>query len=152
MAPIDGPGQAQDYSHMTAKSRRKPAITISRTEHERLLALATALAERNAELSEIMFTELDRARVVADGSVGNAVVRIGSQVTYQPDADTPRTVTLVYPGDADIDQGKISVVTPVGIALIGLSTGQSISWTARDGRKHELIVIEVRQPTEAALP
>lgn len=137
---------------MTTKSRRKPAITISRSEHERLLALATALAERNAELSETMFTELERARVVADGSVGDGIVRIGSQVTYQPDADASRTVTLVYPGDADIDQGKISVVTPVGIALIGLSAGQSISWTARDGRNHELTVVEVRQPAEATLP
>ncbi|MGO4833403.1 nucleoside diphosphate kinase regulator, partial [Rhizobiaceae sp. 2RAB30] len=60
---------------MTTKSRRKPAITISRSEHERLLALATALAERNAELSETMFTELERARVVADGSVGDGIVR-----------------------------------------------------------------------------
>jgi regulator of nucleoside diphosphate kinase len=136
---------------MTTKSRRKPAITISRTEHERLLALATALADRNAELSEIMFAELERARIVADGAVGDNIVRIGSLVTYRPDEDEPRSVTLVYPGDADIDQGKISAVTPVGIALIGLSTGQSISWTARDGRNHELTVLEVRQPAEATL-
>lgn len=137
---------------MTTSTRRKPAITISRTERERLLALATALAERNAELSETMFTELERARVVADGAVAENIVRIGSTVTYRPDASEPRSVTLVYPGDADIDQGRIAVTTPVGIALIGLSTGQSISWTARDGRGHELTVLDVRQPAETALP
>lgn len=137
---------------MTTKSRRKPVITISQTERERLLGLAESLAERNAELADTLFGELERARVVADGTVPENVVRIGSVVTYQPDGGEPKTVTLVYPGDADIDQGRIGVTTPVGIALIGLSTSQSISWTARDGRSHDLTVVEVRNPAEVALP
>lgn len=136
---------------MTTRARRKPVITISKTERERLLALAEALGERNAELADTLFGEIERARVVADGTVAENIVRIGSQVTYQPDAGEPKSVTLVYPGDADIDQGRIAVTTPVGIALIGLSTGQSITWTARDGRTHELTVTEVRQPAEVAL-
>lgn len=134
---------------MTTRARRKPVITISQTERERLLALAEALSERNAELADTLFGEIERARVVADGTMAENVVRIGSQVTYRPDGGESKLVTLVYPGDADIDQGRVSVTTPVGIALIGLSTGQSITWTARDGRTHELTVIDVRQPAEA---
>jgi regulator of nucleoside diphosphate kinase len=133
---------------MTTRARRKPVITISQTERERLLALAEALAGRNAELADTLFGEIERARVVADGTVAENIARIGSQVTYQPDGGEAKSVTLVYPGDADIDQGRISVTTPVGIALIGLSTGQSITWTARDGRTHELTVLDVRQPAE----
>jgi regulator of nucleoside diphosphate kinase len=136
---------------MTTKIRRKPQITIAKTESARLLALAAALAERNPELSDTMFGELERARVVMDDAVAGNVVRMGSVVTYQPDGDEPRTVTLVYPGDADIDQARISVATPVGVALIGLSTGQSMAWTARDGRSHELTVLAVHSP-EAVLP
>ena len=52
-------------------------------------------------------------------------------------------VTLVYPADANIDAGKISVLTPIGTALIGLSVGQSIGWSARDGRSHRLAVLSV---------
>ncbi|MDW6022247.1 nucleoside diphosphate kinase regulator [Mesorhizobium sp. BAC0120] len=136
---------------MTTKIRRKPQITIAKTESARLLALAAALAERNPELSDTMFGELERARVVTDDAVAGNVVRMGSVVTYQPDGDEPRTVTLVYPGNADIDQARISVATPVGVALIGLSPGQSMAWTARDGRSHELTVLAVHSP-EAVLP
>jgi regulator of nucleoside diphosphate kinase len=136
---------------MNTKIRRKPPITIAKSESARLLALAAALAERNPELSDTMFGELERARIVADGAVASNVVRMGSIVTYRPDGDEPRTVTLVYPGEADIDQGRISVATPVGVALIGLSPGQSIAWTARDGRSHELTVLAVHS-SEAVLP
>src|SRR5262249_24092495 len=129
----------------------KPQITIAKTETTRLLALAAALAERSPELSDTMFGELERARVVSDDAVAGNVVRMGSVVTYRPDGDEPRTVTLVYPGEADIDQGRISVATPVGVALIGLSTDQSMAWTARDGRSHELTVLTVHSP-EAVLP
>ena len=44
-------------------------------------------------------------------------------------------MTLVYPPEADIDAGRISVPTPIGTALLGLAEGQSIDWTARDGRR-----------------
>lgn len=56
-----------------------------------------------------------------------------------------RTTTLVFPGDADISEEKVSVLTPIGTALLGLSTGQSMRWLARDGREHELTVISFGQ-------
>lgn len=135
------------------KSRRKPSIRISRTDHQRLSALADAIAERNPELSEVLFAELDRARVVGDGSVPAETVRMGSTVTFSSDAGSSegsdtKTVTLVFPGEADIAEGRVSVLTPIGAALIGLSEGQSIGWTARDGREHALSVLTVAQPVE----
>ncbi|MDP3523269.1 MAG: GreA/GreB family elongation factor, partial [Hoeflea sp.] len=62
-----------------------------------------------------------------------------------------KTVTLVYPGDADIEQGRISVTTPVGTALIGLKAGQSIGFAARTGKVHDLTVVEVMQAGEPAV-
>ena len=73
------------------------------------------------------------------------VVRMGSTVTFRSDDGRELTETLVYPVDEDSDAHKISVMTPVGAALIGLAEGQSISWTARDGRSHRLTVEKVRQ-------
>ncbi len=60
-------------------------------------------------------------------------------------------MTLVFPGEADIAKGKISVLTPIGAALIGLSASQSIDWTSRDGRIHRLTVESVEQ-TEVVQP
>lgn len=54
----------------------------------------------------------------------------------------------MFPGEADIAEGKISILTPIGAALIGLKAGQSIDWTARDGRLHRLTVETVAAPAE----
>lgn len=128
------------------KRGRKPRITISRTDHDRLLGLAEAAEERNPTFAEAMIEELERARVVEDSALPETVVRMGSTVTYTADGGAPTTVTLVFPGEADIAQGKVAVTAPVGTALIGLSVGQSIDWTARNGRIHRLTVTDIRQP------
>ena len=60
-------------------------------------------------------------------------------------------MTLVYPGEANIEQGRISITTPIGTALIGLKTGQSISYVARNGQIHDLSVLEVTPPRQDAL-
>ena len=70
------------------------------------------------------------------------VVRMGSTVTFKSDDGHTRTLKLVYPADESLDEHRISVMTPVGAALIGLGTGQSISWTARDGKHHRLTVTQ----------
>ena len=54
-------------------------------------------------------------------------------------------MTLVYPAQADISQGKISVLTPVGTALIGLRAGHSITWDTRTGETRRLTVLKVGQ-------
>jgi regulator of nucleoside diphosphate kinase len=136
---------------MNTKTRRKPQIVMTRSQHQQLSALAAGISQRRPEESDELFAELDRARIVDDGRIADDVVRMGSRVTFQPIDGEARTVTLVYPGEADISLGKISVLTPIGTALLGLSPGQSIGWAARDGRQHELKVIDVTAE-EASAP
>lgn len=124
----------------TTHRHRKPAITMTRSDHERLWRLAESYALKNPEVADELLAELERARVVADGRVAPDVVRMGSTLRFMTDAGEDRTVTLVFPGEADIAAGKVSILTPIGAALIGLSRGQSIDWTARDGRTHRLTV------------
>lgn len=131
---------------MASKTTRKPAISIARSEHQRLVKLAESQATRSPEVSEELLLELERARVVDDAKLQPGVVRMGSTLRYTSDLGKDRQVTLVYPGEADIAEGKISILTPIGAALIGLSSGQSIDWTARDGRVHRLTVETVAQP------
>lgn len=135
-----------------SQRRRKPAITLTRTDHDRLSRLAESAPAHNADIAEQLFQELDRARVVADERITASVVRMGSRLRFSSDAGADRTVTIVFPGEADIAAGKISILTPIGAALIGLSSGQSIEWTARDGRTHRLrveCVDETAMRTEA---
>lgn len=124
---------------------RKPAIRISRTDYSCLSTLVSALAGRDPDIFDELLTELERARVVADGSVAPDVVQMGSTVTFKPETGETRAVTLVFPGEADIALGRVSVLTPIGAALIGVSTGQSMTWMARDGRRHELSVLAVNR-------
>lgn len=128
------------------RQNRKPAITITRTDSERLWLLADSLAGRNPMVAEELIAELDRAKVVDDGRLPANVVRMGSSLRFTSDLGEDRHVTLVFPGEADIAEGKISISTPIGVALIGLSSGQSINWTARDGRTHRLTVETVEAP------
>ena len=60
------------------------------------------------------------------------------------------TLTLVYPNEANVDSGRISILAPVGSALLGLSQGQSIDWTAPDGRPLRLHVTAVHYQPEAS--
>lgn len=126
---------------MTATvSRRRPPITVSLSEHEKLVRLAEAYVFRSPDVSDELLAELDRARVVPDARLPADTVRMGSSLRYATDSGEERSVTLVYPAEADIAAGKVSILTPVGAALIGLSAGQSIDWLARDGRAHRLTV------------
>lgn len=127
------------------RNRSVPNIVVSNADYERLTDLATASLERLPEVAEELLAEMDRAKIVGDDNVPGNVVRMGSTVTFKSDDGRQLTETLVYPIDEDSDAHKISVMTPVGAALIGLAEGQSISWTARDGRKHELTVVKVKQ-------
>jgi regulator of nucleoside diphosphate kinase len=126
-------------------NRRKPAITVSDIDLPRLMRLADAIADQSPELADELYGELERARVVKAARLPETVVRMGSTVTYSSDDGQHKTVTLVFPGEADIAAGRVSILTPVGTALLGLSLGQSIEWTARDHKQHRLTVESVDQ-------
>ena len=130
--------------------QNKPTIVISDVDESRLSGLAATVSNRMPDLSDDLLAELERATIIPHHSMPKKVVRMGSTLEYTSDDSQKRQVTLVYPGDADIAQGKISILTPIGTALIGLSEGQAIEWAARDGRRHLLTVITVSNTVQAA--
>lgn len=129
-----------------------PEITLGHADHRQLNILAMAGLDHNADQSDDLLNELDRARVIEDGEVPADIVRMGSTVAYRTDGGQTPTVTLVYPVDADIAAGRISIMTPVGTALIGLRQGQSITWRDRNGKRHMLTVMSVVPPAEVEPP
>ena len=130
----------------TMSGEIKPPIILTATDYARLSLLARAAANRMPDLASGLTGELERAHVMADGTPEQTVC-MGSEVRFRDDLTGKiQTLTLVYPGDADISRRRISVLTPVGTALIGLGPGKSITWKTRSGDLRCLTVIEVREP------
>lgn len=91
--------------------------------------------------------ELERAIVVPRESILGGVVTMGARVRYvESESGASRDIELVYPDEADAAQGKVSVLAPVGAALLGLTVGQQIAWDFPDGRPRHLTVVEVTPP------
>jgi regulator of nucleoside diphosphate kinase len=137
-------------THISSRGHKRPRIVIPASEHARLMALAHAAEKGSPAVAEFLADELSRAQIVGDEQCDPHVVRMGSRVTYRDEVTgRTRTVTLVYPNAADIDRNLISILTPIGAALIGLSPSQSISWPNPDGRVGSLTVLNVTNEEES---
>jgi regulator of nucleoside diphosphate kinase len=121
-----------------------PPIIIAETDFDYLSNLANARGGALSEVMDFLEHELDRADVVPDPYLPADAVRLQSRVTYR-DLVTghERTVTLVYPREEDIDLGRISILTPVGAALLGLRPGQRIAWRSWADTERALEVLAV---------
>lgn len=123
-----------------------PDIVLGRDEHRQLTVLALAGTDHSPDVADGLLHELDRADILPDHRLPADVVRMGSLVRYRTSEGDIRDVELVYPARADIGAGRVSVLTPIGTALIGLTSGQSITWRTRDGRKQVLTILGVWPP------
>jgi len=95
--------------------------------------------------------ELERAVVVAPEAVPPDVVTMNSRVRYVDETTGERRlVQIVYPAESDAREGKVSVLAPVGAALLGLSVGQAIEWDFPDGSRRRLRVEDVSYQPESA--
>jgi regulator of nucleoside diphosphate kinase len=125
----------------------EPSIIITDLDLQRLLPLVD---QHDTPASESLETELHRAVVVDSRTVPADVVTMNSEVVYE-DCDTlvQRSIRIVYPRDADASRNQISVLAPIGSALLGLRVGQSIEWRVPSGTKR-VRVVEVRYQPEAS--
>lgn len=127
-----------------ARRRNDPALIIDEGLYPRLVALAEQAREQMPELAERLLTEIERADLRPGDAIPADVVTIGSEVTFN-DGERTQTVRVVLPKDADVSSGRVSVVTPVGAALIGLRAGQSIEWAMPNGRVRVIEVVDVKR-------
>jgi regulator of nucleoside diphosphate kinase len=122
------------------KTVELPPISIPAADHRRLTALVDA-GRAPTQVLDYLSEELTRADVVDDAECSPHVVRIGSLVSYRDGENgRSRTVRLVWPMEADVTKDRISVLSPVGAALLGMSAGQSISWPQPAGEPRMLTV------------
>jgi regulator of nucleoside diphosphate kinase len=134
--------QEDNMSHLRAEL---PPISLKATDHERLTYLADVAANTFPQAAHFLAREVARANILTAAHPVPGLVEMGSTVDYRDDTTGhERRVTLVYPHEADVSAGKISVLTPVGAALIGLSVSQSIEWQTPSGGWRSLTVLKVQ--------
>ena len=128
------------------RSPRAPKIVVNADDLAHIEALAEGAMQRNPALADRLLDELGRARIVAPAKMPANVVSIGSTVTYRDESTgLEKTVTLVFPEDADITRQRVSVMTPIGVALLGLAEGAEFYWVTRDNQRRMLSVTKVEQ-------
>lgn len=124
-------------------TQSRPDIIIAREDHEQLTALALRALGRSPG-ANVLLEEVERAQVVPGSELPVNVIGMQDTATFEYDGSRYRDFQLVYPPAADFTNGRISVLTPVGAALIGLSAGQTICWPDHNGGFHRLTLIEVQ--------
>ncbi len=98
--------------------------------------------ELSPALDDALDALLSQADLVPSRDVSPDVVTMNSRVRVRsPESGAERCLTICYPAQANVEQGRVSVVSPLGLALLGRSVGQQATWVRPDGRS-ELWVID----------
>jgi regulator of nucleoside diphosphate kinase len=130
---------------------QKPPITISSLDAARLERMLDSLGSKQIPNKEDLQIELDRANIVEPEEMPHDVVTMNSTVIFQMESSsTEFALTLVYPNDIDDGTGKISVLAPVGSALLGLREGDAISWPKPGGGLLKVRILKVVYQPERA--
>lgn len=149
LRPFLLPGEAGENQHMKKKS---PAIHITRFDKTRLMRLLRSLdaAQENRGDIEDLERELDRGVEVESTEVAPDVVTMNSTVRVTDlDTNTTHLYTIVFPADADFEKGRISILSPLGTALLGHHAGDVVEWEMPRGTRRLRIEEMVYQPEAA---
>jgi regulator of nucleoside diphosphate kinase len=135
--------------------RRSPidgsTIHVTEQDLEKLQrVIASNQTGRDAAAAEQLATELDRAVVVPRDELSADVVTMGSRVVFEDETGRRRDAQLVYPWESAPSHGRISILAPVGVALLGLTVGQEIDWPLPNARTASLRIVSVLYQPEAA--
>jgi regulator of nucleoside diphosphate kinase len=129
----------------------RPSIIISSLDLERLETLLDSLPDGAFPGKAELEAELARAEIVEPKDMPSTVVTMNSRVRFKVASSSEEfTLSLVYPKDVDASSEKISVLAPVGSALLGLSQGDEIEWPAPGGSMLNVRIEEVIYQPERA--
>lgn len=135
---------------MTAPDCRSPSerpkIHILASESDFVAELALSAEHRHPVVAAMLLEEIERAELHPPETMPAGHVALGSRVTFIDEkTGKERTVRLVTPSEANIAEGRISIVTPMGAALYGLETGACIDWPDLSGAERRITIVRVEQ-------
>ena len=132
----------------------RPQIHLLASESDLVAGLALQVEHRQPAVAAMLLDEIERAQLHDVETLPEDAVRLGSDVDFVDEKTSQlRKVRLVVPALANIAEGRISILTPMGAALYGVRTGDSIDWPDLDGRSRRIRIVRVAQDStdEAAL-
>lgn len=128
--------------------KRLPSLVITHEDCQKILPL---LSYARAEVAEQLEQELGRATLVAADQLPADIVSMYSKVTFlDMESGKEQQLILTFPLDANIDQGRVSILAPVGAALIGMRVGQEIEWPLPGGKSKLIKVLSVAPPDQVS--
>lgn len=128
----------------------KPPITISSADLERIESVLGSASSKRLPVLDQLREELDRAKIVEPEDMPPGIITMNSSARCVDETSGKEYhFTLVYPSDANVDQNRVSILSPMGSAMLGLAKGQSIEWELPGGRKLKLRVLEVTYQPES---
>lgn len=129
----------------------RPAIIINELDAERLDSLLEKPQYAKTPVADMLNSELDRAEMCSPADMPADVVSMNSRVKFR-DLNSQEAFirTLVYPANLTDSANQLSVMAPVGAALLGLRVGDTINWELPNGNKTHLEVLELQYQPEAA--
>lgn len=122
----------------------KPEITVSTSDLERLEGLLSKPPTRNRSDLDGLRAELDRANVLDGDAMPDNIIMMNSRARFREETSGREyELTLAWPHEANAADGKVSIFSPAGSALLGLSVGQRIDWQTPEGHAIQLRVLAV---------
>ena len=133
-----------------AAGQVRPPIHLLASESDMVANLALQIEHRSPVVAAMLLEEIERAELHDPQTLPETAVTMGSNVDFVDEKTSQlRKVQLVLPADANIAHGRISILTPMGAALYGLTAGQTIDWPDLEGRSRRIRIVRVRQPATA---
>jgi regulator of nucleoside diphosphate kinase len=125
----------------------RPPLHLLAAESDMVATLALQAEHRQPVVAAMLLEEIERAELHEPETLPESAVTIGSEADFIDERTRQvRTIELVLPAMANIAEGRISILTPMGAALYGLTAGQSIDWPDLDGNDRRITILRVRQP------
>ena len=125
----------------------RPPLHLLASESDLVAGLVLQAEHRNPVVAAMLLEEIERAELHEADTMPTDAVMLGSEVSFVDErSKRMRTVKLVLPVDANIAEGRISIMTPMGAALYGLRAGDAIDWPDNDGNARRITIKRVSQP------
>jgi regulator of nucleoside diphosphate kinase len=134
----------------TARGAERPPVHLTESESDLVARLAMQAEHRSPIITKMLLEEIDRAELYQEKALPNDAISLGSNVEYVDErSGRIHKVQLVLPAQANISDGRVSIITPIGAALYGLRAGSVIDWPDVAGNSRRLRILKVLQPKRA---
>jgi regulator of nucleoside diphosphate kinase len=130
-----------------AQGGDRPPIHLLASESDLVAGLALRTEHKQPVVAAMLLEEIERAELHDAQTMPEGHVMLNSRVRFVDEkSQRLRDVQLVLPADANIAEGRISILTPMGAALYGLSAGACITWPDLEGFERPIRIVRVEQP------